>query len=295
VIKRFSIDPILILTRHNERVLSNCDVIIPVGIDVSLQLNDLISQRIRNCLLFNSPSVYQLLDDKILFYDYVRSNDLLRGSTISLISTYDGKSGETADGKFIVKSKNGYSSDGNTIEHGKISDIVKRYDPSNYQIQDYLEIQEIRSLNFLALRGEIVTCLDFTIGHFVDKRYWWSDNKCLLNTVDPESLKVIAKIISKLCYSGIGEFEFLVDKRGRWHLMECNPRISSFISSSLSTDDRESPFINNIIKPYCHLVTGQKCELVDYKLPVDLIYKGKSDRIPAHYINEEGVLRFKQF
>lgn len=210
--------------------VKSTDVIIPI--DVKSQT-----------LLYKN-TIYDMLDDKKVFYEYLKRCDL---KNIRLINSYDSDyKGEDIYSEFIIKPSNEYGSKGQMRKKGYIREIIAEY-ANNNQIQDIINIRTLYEVNFSCKKGDIVGKL-CCVTH--DKHRKSSDYKKGVRgyyTLDiPYNILTLCEnIINRLNYTGLIEFEFIEDENGTIYIMECNPRMSGHIDNPL--------YFKLIIEPYFHI------------------------------------------
>lgn len=286
-IKQMTKFEITILTKYNEELLEKANIIIPFGIDSQ---NDLVNIKKYSdkLLLCNNSEIYDILDDKVMFYHFIKKYELLENTNISLIKTYTKKhKGENIYGEFYIKRKNGAGSYRNKIRKGFIFDLIKKY--KRHQIQDVIDIKGVHGVNCLCLNGELISALDFTTPKSIEYNYYTVDNKEFLTPMIDSFTAVCKSIIKKANYSGLIEIEFIESADGKRYLMECNPRLSGNLKCILKNG--EVPFIENIIKPYVNILKEKKIKLKIYKGIQETLYLG-SHHSPDYNIKDNGVVKF---
>lgn len=217
----------------------------------------------KHCPLGN---IYNMLDDKIGFYDYLKKNvDLLDG--IKLIPHYDFYyRGPNVTKDFLVKERYGYSSAFNQIIHGSAYEMIKNHSQKS-QVQDILEIKHIYGVSVSCLQGKILGAYSYLTNEGIDhvsydtgftaKRNNYIENTRVRN--------FMRKIVHRLKYNGIMEMEFLIDNKDVLHIMECNARISGSL--------RVPHYLDWVIMPYVigiHYKTYAEWDLNDQTKWIDI-------------------------
>ena len=114
----------VVLNNFNKEYFDKADAIVPFGINSQKKLYEIkqMYPEYRYKFLVNSPEVYTLFDDKKQFYDFVEKENVLEGSQMKLIKTYDEKyDGPHKTGSFLVKNKRGVGSLHNKVITGNKS------------------------------------------------------------------------------------------------------------------------------------------------------------------------------
>ena len=192
---------------------------------------------------FVKTNVYTLLNDKVSFYHFLRENpDLIKG--IELIPSYDHSyTGPPITKQFLIKQKDGWSAKYNSIVSDNIYQLIQKY-AVTHQIQDILPVKHIFGVSVSVLFGKILGV------------YAYKSNESLTPQLNAQGFDAIRgnairdkrirdffkKIIKKLNFQGIVEFEFLIDDKDKLYIMECNPRISGSLRVEL--------YFNNVVKTY---------------------------------------------
>lgn len=277
-----------ILTKFNKSYFNKAKIIIPFGISSQIKLSEYPEYN-HKYLICDDNNVYDILDDKIKFYNFIKKYNLLENSNIELINTYD----ESYDGpdkydKFILKDKNGEGSTKNKIVEGYLFEYIKKY-AHTHQIQDIIDIGHINCVNCLCKNGKIISALNFTVPKFIDTDHYRTTHKLYFEKVDPIYLELINKTISRLNYTGFIEFEFITDKEENNYLMECNPRISGHFRCTFKNN--KSPYVLNLVYPYCDLITNSKIDITDYEGKNELIYIANINR-PDYDVCSCNILKF---
>ena len=186
-----------------------------------------------------------MLNDKCLFYDYLKeNNDLLYG--IELIPSYDKTyEGPNIHKEFLVKNKLGWSSLFNQIIEGDINDLIQTYS-ENHQIQDIIDIQHIYGVSCSCSFGKILGVYSYkTFAPITPQSYIDGIHAIRGNYVDiPVVRAFLRNICERLVYNGIMELEFIIDKNDKIYIMECNPRISGSLMVVRYFDWIILPYLN---------------------------------------------------
>ena len=223
--------------------ISKNDKIIPIGIKEQYKLY-------KNLY---SKNIYNMLDDKKKFYDYLNSNNYLL-KNIKLIPSYDEfYKGKNNNKKYIIKHKNGKGSSQNKIIEGPIYDIIEKYN-KDYQIQDIITNKYVYGVNCVCESGTINGISTYKIkGEIAKRMYLLGIAETISNYIKYEHIKTfIIELIKILNYNGFIELEFLIDHKNIIYIMECNPRISGDINTN-------PDYFNNIIYP---LINNKKIDTV---------------------------------
>src|SRR3990170_431991 len=77
----------IVLNSFNKYYFDKACVIIPIGIGAQKRLNDY--PEYKKKFLITPERTYEILDDKILFYDYVKKHQLLNNTGVNFIPTYN--------------------------------------------------------------------------------------------------------------------------------------------------------------------------------------------------------------
>lgn len=282
---------IIILTKFNKYFFDKADIIIPIRIGAQIELNEY--SKYYQKFMRNPKKIYKILDDKINFYKFIQDKKILQNSSIKLINTYENYSGldkKTKKGVFMLKHRRGAGSLSNKIVEAKLIDLQKKYNP-NYQIQDVLSIDQIRGINCLAHKGNLISALNFITYGYIDPKFYTQDKERHLKPLEPKFRKVIQKIIQLINYSGFIEFEFIIDSTGQAWLMECNPRISG--NAKCVMDNGTVPYITHLVNPYCQIIQGKELDISKLNITqhIPLTYKGSVQSI-SYSICTCGVMKF---
>lgn len=289
----------IILRKFNRKYFTKAHVIIPFGIKSQTKLYDIGTDypEFKDKFLVSSKNTYTILDDKILFYETIEKYGFLKDSPIKLINSYTKNyKGQSKNGQFIIKHRDGVGSLNNRIIEGNIYNIIQNYH-QDYQIQDVLTIYKIYGISCVCKNGSIISGLNFISGAVSNKTI----HSHLIQQVvqiDDVFMNIISKIIKEFNYNGLIEFEFLEDTNGQKYLMECNPRISG----NVKTTDLygKTTYINHIIYSYCDIIFNNQMNNLslsrdnlknDYKEITDIVYHGDFQIFP-HRFNNDDVLEF---
>jgi hypothetical protein len=210
------------------------------------------------------------LDNKISFYNYL-DNKIL--NNIKLIQTYNNFKCKNIKKKYMVKHKNGAGSKNNYIIKDYLYNIIKKYDPYDYQIQDYINYNYVYGVECSCINGIIISVLTYEIKSI--EKYTNYMKNIINNTIKFNEIKImIEKIVKQLNYFGFIEFEFLITNTDIY-IMECNPRISGLIISD--------EYFNIIIKKYIEYnlnITNILTTTTTNNYPITL----KLNFLKTHYI-----------
>ena len=266
-----------ILHKFNKKLFDKAEVIIPFGIHSQTELNNY--SEYKHKFLVNKNYVYNILDDKKNFYNFIKKYNLLNNTNIHLIKTYT-KSNLYCNkyGQFLIKDTLGIGSNYNHIESGYLHNLIRKYS-KNYQIQDIIDGQYIDAINCLCKDGKIIRSLNFQAKHKkIKNKFELLDQQYFCET-DSKFLKVIENIVEKLNYSGFIEFEFITDStKQKIYLMECNPRISGNLLCDMK--NTFCPFIAELIIPYIYLIQNKQYNTKTYDI-TPILYN--SDIIMCDY------------
>ena len=239
---------------------ANCNCTISVVTSVkNLDINKdtIISTSVEGQYLIFQPfvkyNIYRMLDDKINYYNYLRSDpDLLANSGISLIPAYDHSyKGPAITKPFLIKQRNGWSSKFNTYITDNVYNLIQKY-AATHQIQDVISVKHIYGISVSALFGKILGVYSYKSFEGLTPQLNAQGFSAIRGNCirDPRVRILIKKIIKKLNFQGIVEFEFLIDTQNKLYAMECNPRISGSL--------RVSTYFDNVIKPYIQSLTTRQ-------------------------------------
>ena len=194
---------------------------------------------------FLKHNIYATLDDKINFYNHLKKNSkITESSGVRLIPNYDKSyKGPIITKKFLIKQRNGWGSKFNTIVNDNIYNVIKKYD-NTHQIQDVMEVKHIYGVSVSAWAGNILAT--YTYKSFTGLTPEMNHTGFLAVRENPIRYKEVRKFLKKLIknvnYYGIAEFEFLIDKKDKIYIMECNPRVSDSLRIPL--------YVDHVIKNY---------------------------------------------
>lgn len=278
----------IVLTRFSRHYFEKADVIIPITVRCQKKLNRF--HEYKHKFLTTDNRIYDILDDKIKFYNFVRENDLLHNSNIKLIRSYGiDYSGSNFYGKFIIKHKNGSGSSKNKIVEGYIKNLIRKHS-DDYQIQKLLDVDHINCISCCCKNGEIIECLNFVTPHFISKKLYKTNHTLTLKRPKKKYIDIISKIVKTINYSGLIEFEFLVDKHKKSYLIECNPRISGTIRCILYQHN-DVPYIN-LINSYINSLCKTKLPIYHYDHE-KLNYDGRFEKV-NYSVSSEGKVHFQK-
>jgi len=272
-----------ILAEYNQDYFDRATIIIPVGINAQKKLMHY--TRYRNKFLISDSLIYDILDDKINFYDFIDTNNMLIDSPIKLIRTYDDYYKKDFEGQFIVKHRRGAGSAKNKIITGSIQNIIRKYSP-DCQIQDLLKVKYIDCVSCLCKNGDILRSLNFRVHDFISRDLYKTDHKLFLKRTKSMYMEVMSKIVKRLKYNGLIEFEFLVDKNKNIYIIEANPRISGTIFTYI---EKNSPYVNDLINSYCNLIVKHGFDATNYEGTYELNYYKKKS--PKYKICDCGLVK----
>jgi len=229
------------------------DIIIPVDVISNKNLFDTFGNL-----------YYEMLDDKIDFYNYLYWNESLLGN-IRLIPFYD-KSyhGKNKTQKFILKHRKGQGSMNNKIVSQPIYSLIYDYDET-HQIQEFIHADKTIAVDGFCSHGNIQS-LFYSIqkGPLFFKDYKNNGFSMEYSTTFPnnEIENFIKVLLDRIDYHGFFQFEFLLNKQQEIYILECNPRISGHVFTQ--------NYYSNVIIPYI------------FKLNNSLDVQGK-DRFPPFW------------
>jgi len=271
----------IILKEFNYNLFNKAKVIIPMSIEAGIKLFELGYEYkfIRRKCLVIPENIYYTLDNKILFYEMIEENNLLKNTNVKLIPSYDNNYNKiNIKGQFLLKHKLKAGTTGNIIKNGYIYDIIEKYS-SIYQIQDIIDVKYISGYNLVCNYGYIINTLNFITPHSIESTYYFNNNKQYLHPINEEQYKVVENIIKYTKYSGFIEIEFIIDNNNNYYLLECNPRISGnlmcMISESFTFNKNNiCPYYKDLILAYIDSLLNKKIECKKYNKIVNLIYYG---------------------
>jgi len=190
-------------------------------------------------------NIYGILDDKINFYNYLKTNPkITEDSGVHLIPYYDKSyTGPSITQQFLIKQRNGWGSKFNTIVNDNVYNLIKKYS-NTHQIQDLMDVKHILGVSLSVLHGKILgvyTYKSFT-GLTPEMNAQGFDAQRENCIRYKEVRKFLKKLIKKINYQGIAEFEFIIDKQDKIYIMECNPRVCDSLRINL--------YVDHVIKRY---------------------------------------------
>lgn len=172
-------------------------------------------------------NLYNLWNDKIAFYKYLKQNaDLLDG--LQLIPHYDATyKGPSITKEFYIKDKDGWSSKFNFKLYGNVYTLIASHG-NKYQIQDVMNVKHIYGVSVSSLHGKIIGAYTYLTNEGLTPEMNANGFSAIRsNYIKIEKVKnFVINIIKKASYNGIIEFEFLIDQNDIIYVMESNPRIS---------------------------------------------------------------------
>ena len=187
---------------------------------------------------------YEMLDDKIDFYNYLYWNEDLLGN-IRLIPFYDKTfHGKNKTQKFILKHRKGQGSMYNKIVSRPIYTLIHEY-ADTHQIQEFINADKTIAVDGFCSQGKIQS-LFYSVqkGPLFFKDY--KDNGFSMEycTTFPnkEICNFIKSLLDRISYHGFFQFEFLLDQQQEIYILECNPRISGHVFTQ--------NYYSTIILPY---------------------------------------------
>ena len=226
----------------------NCEVQVVTSMNnLNINKDTIISTSVNGQFTIFQPflkyNIYNMLDDKISFYNYLRQNpDLLTG--MPLIPSYDETyKGPAITKQFIIKQKNGWSSRFNTYVTDNVYNLIQQFGKT-HQIQDVLDIKHIYGVNLCIFFGKIIgVYTNSSFGGLTPEMNAKGFPAILTNFIKYKEVRdFLKKIIKTTNYQGIVEFEFLIDKNDKIYIMECNPRLSGAL--------RDALYFDNVVKKY---------------------------------------------
>lgn len=285
IISKYYKKKLYIVDKFIKHYFDKAIAIIPLGIKSQKELNKY--TKYKHKFMVNDTNIYDMLDDKILFYNFVKKNNILKGTDIKLIKSYTQKyNGINIYGNFLLKHRNGAGSAYNKIKTDWIYNIINKYSENN-QIQKIIDIKIISGVNGICKDGEIIQMFDFIMPNFDGNDYYFRDNDEILDNVKPQCKKVISRILKKVNYNGFFEIEFAIDKNWNVYLLECNPRISGNIrTTAIENNVVYSPFVKHFIIPYCEIIEGKNPTLVKKINKINTKFYGTEYFPESKYHNE---------
>ena len=275
----------VVLNAPDEKYFKKACVIIPVGIKAQIKLKDY--PQYKHKFLISSEKIYETLDDKILFYKYVKKHNLLDGTGVKLIPTYDNLDAPNKHGEFIIKQKDGAGSKSNKIKHDDLHKLIKKY-ADDHQIQDIIDIKYVYSINCLCAHGELLSSINFIITGYIEHSFYEKNKEIHVQDVEKQFEKVIKNIVKDLHYSGLMEIEFIVSENNEIYLMECNPRVSS--NMLCMKDDETVPFNEVLFYPYVKYIHNETINPTRYKNKTSVLYCGEGKLAEFRTSNDSNVV-----
>lgn len=199
-------------------------------------------------------NIYNIFNDKILFYKYLKQNpDLLNG--LHLIPHYDSSyQGPNITKNFFLKDKDGWSSKFNQQINGNIYSLIASHG-KKYQIQDVMNIKHIFGVSVSSLHGKILGVYTYLTDEAITPQMnAVGFNAERSNYIKFDNVKnFVINIINKTSFNGIVEFEFIIDHQNIIYVMESNPRLSGSLRVQAYFDWVVVPYIkamhnNNFIE-----------------------------------------------
>ncbi len=274
----------VVLNDFNKYYFEEAKVIIPIGIWAQNEIKNYYQYREK--FLISSRSTYQLLDDKIKFYEFIKHYDLLKGTGIKLIPTYDSLREPDRYGSFIIKEKNGAGSGSNNIKNEYLHKLIKKYS-DECQIQDLIDIKYIYSINCFCANGKLLSSINFIIDGFIKQSFYDNNNIMYVHDVGKKFKTAIKNIVKKINYNGFIEIEFIVSTDHKIYLMECNPRVSS--NMLCVEDNGDVPFNENLFYPYIDYIRDKKIKFKTYDGVTNVLYCG-GESIANQHMHNNNVL-----
>lgn len=239
-------------TKNTKEYFDKASIIIPLGIKSQIELNKYINYKKK--FLCNEEYLYELLDDKILFYNFIDRENILEKSPIKLIKSYNNYKGQNIKKKFLLKHRHECAAKGHIVKNDNIKNLISEYGRL-YQIQDYIEIKKVYSISFICYKGELIKSINFVKEGGIKNSHISSDIPLKIKKTKVIFKEIIKGIIEKLKLNGIHEVEFIKDNSGCIYLMEFNPRIAGSIKCF--DNNNESPFVNELIISYCNIIANE--------------------------------------
>jgi len=188
-------------------------------------------------------NIYGILDDKINYFNYLE-NDLDLMSGILLIPSYNHSyNGPSITKQFLIKHRNGWSGKFNTLVNDNVYNLIKQYGDTHH-IQDVINIKHVYAVSISVLYGKILGAYSYKSNEGLTPQLNAHGFSAVRGNCvrDPRVRSFLKKIVKKMNFQGIAEFEFLIDTNDQLYFMECNARISGSLRVQL--------FFDNVIKPY---------------------------------------------
>jgi len=194
---------------------------------------------------FLKHNIYAMFDDKINFYNYLKQNpDIMDNTGVRLIPNYDQSyKGPPLTKQFLIKERNGWGSKFNTPVTDNVYNVIKKHG-NTHQIQDLMDVKHIYGVSISAWAG--IPLASYTYKSFAGLTPQMNAKGFDAVRENPirfkEVRQFLKKLLKKINYYGIAEFEFLIDKQDKIHIMECNPRVCDSL--------RVPMYVDHVIKNY---------------------------------------------
>ena len=174
-----------------------------------------------------STNIYNMLDDKTAFYQYLnRNTDLL--PNLHLIPSYDlSYQGPNIKKQYMVKANNGFLGAYNEIIDDHLHNLLYKY-AKTHQIQDLIHIKKILAVNCSCINGTIIGAYTYNT-YRSDPRYPYNHQTESNYIENSEVIHFMKELVKRLNYNGFIEVELLIDPSNHIYIMECNPRISGCV------------------------------------------------------------------
>ena len=192
-------------------------------------------------------NIYDMLDDKINYFNYLKQNpDVMSG--IPLIPSYDTSyTGPAITKQFLLKQRNGWSAKFNTFQNDNIYNLIQKYG-NTHQIQDVMSVKHIYAVSISVLYGKILGVYSYKSNEALTPQlnahgFSATRGNCVK---EPKVREFLKKIVKKLNFYGIAEFEFIIDINNQIYFMECNARISGSLRVQLYFDNVIRPYLNTL-------------------------------------------------
>lgn len=233
-------------------------------------------------------------DDKISFYKYLGNNSEILGN-IKLILTYKNFKCKNKFSKYIVKHRNGIRSQNNFVIKDYLHNVIKKYDPKIYQIQNFINFKYVYGVNCACVNGHIVGIYCYKVKSLLKNDYDVKTLNKIYNYIKNNTVKnFVTQIIKSINYTGFIEFEFLIcDKK--IYIMECNPRNSGDVITKIYCDEIIYQYIKNYKNDIYSFVSSEykhkfsKKVLIDFnkKNVLTTIYPDLIKNIISSYFNQK--------
>jgi hypothetical protein len=192
----------------------------------------------------NYGNIYNLWNDKIAFYNYLKQNNYLLDG-LQLIPHYDSSyKGPNITKEFFVKHKDGWSSKFNQKIYANIFNLIASHGENN-QIQDVMNIKHIYGVSVSSLHGKIIGAYTYLSNEGLTPEMNATGFSAVRsNYIMYENIKkFVINIIKIANFNGIIEFEFIIDHNDIIYVMESNPRLSGSLRVSFYFDLVIMPYI----------------------------------------------------